>query len=75
MKARCKKFAALALGGIAAGGAILGALAALDRTLESRVVGLPTTTRPVVILDPGHGGMDGGAEGNNITEKLSLIHI
>ncbi|MCI8653356.1 MAG: cell wall hydrolase [Angelakisella sp.] len=77
MKARCKKFAALALGGIAAGGAILGALAALDRTLESRVVGLPTTTRPVVILDPGHGGMDGGAEGNNITEKnvnLAIAH-
>lgn len=42
---------------------------ALDRTLETRTVGLPTTTRPVVILDPGHGGVDGGASANGIVEK------
>lgn len=69
MKTRHKRFLALALGGVITAGAVFAAFRALDRTLENRAVGLPTTTRPVVILDPGHGGMDGGAEGNGITEK------
>ena len=24
---------------------------------------------PVIIIDPGHGGMDGGAQANGVTEK------
>jgi N-acetylmuramoyl-L-alanine amidase len=51
---------------LTAAGLIFGAL---DRTLETRAVGLPTTTKPVVILDPGHGGVDGGASANGIVEK------
>lgn len=49
--------------------AVVGSLRALDRTLETRVVELPTSTRPVVVLDPGHGGVDGGAQSNGVTEK------
>ena len=69
MKQRQKKLCAMVLGGVVLTGAVWFALDSLGRTLESRAVGLPTTTRPVVILDPGHGGMDGGAEGNGIIEK------
>ena len=69
MKQRRKKILALAAGGAAALAAVVFALGALDRALENRVVELPTSTRPVVILDPGHGGVDGGAQGNGIVEK------
>ena len=69
MKQRQKKLCAMVLGGVVLTGAVWFALDSLGRTLESRAVGLPTTTRPVVILDPGHGGVDGGAEGNGIVEK------
>lgn len=75
MKLRQKKAIFLLLGGAALGTAIFAGFRALDRTLESRAVGLPTTTRPVVILDPGHGGVDGGAEGNRITEKTVNLSI
>lgn len=69
MKRRQKKIIALALGGILLAGALCFVLLSLNRTLHSRTVELPTTTRPVVVLDPGHGGVDGGAQGNGITEK------
>ncbi len=69
MKLRQKRVYAMVLGGAVLTGAVWFALSSLGRTLESRAVGLPTTTRPVVILDPGHGGVDGGAEGNGIVEK------
>ena len=69
MKQRRKKILALAAGGAAALAAVVFALGALDRARENRVVELPTSTRPVVILDPGHGGVDGGAQGNGIVEK------
>ena len=69
MKQRRKKMFALLLGGAAVLAALVFSLRALDRALESRVVELPTSTRPVVILDPGHGGVDGGAQGNGIVEK------
>ena len=69
MKQRQKKLCAMVLGGVVLTGAVWFALSSLGRTLESRAVGLPTTTRPVVILDPGHGGVDGGAQGNGIVEK------
>lgn len=63
------KLVLLALGGIITISAVALCLRALDRTLEARVVELPTSTRPVVVLDPGHGGIDGGAQANGITEK------
>lgn len=59
----------LALSGAMVFWAVVGSIRALDRTLESRVVELPTSTRPVVVLDPGHGGIDGGATANGVTEK------
>lgn len=74
MKRKRKMICLLALCG-AAGAAVLFALLALNRTLESRVVELPTSTRPVVVLDPGHGGVDGGAEANGITEKNVNLSI
>ena len=67
--------AVLAAAALAVG--VFSTFRSLDRTLESRAVGLPTTTKPVIILDPGHGGMDGGAVANGITEKdlnLAIAH-
>ncbi len=69
MKQRRTRVFVTALGGFSLAAAVFAAFHILDRTLESRVVELPTTTRPVVILDAGHGGVDGGAEANGITEK------
>lgn len=69
------KICLLALGGLAVFTAVLFSIRALDHTLESRVVELPTSTRPVVVLDPGHGGIDGGAESNGITEKNVNLSI
>ena len=43
--------------------------AGLDQALQARTVSLPATTKPVVVLDPGHGGMDGGAECGGVIEK------
>lgn len=63
------KICLLVLSGAVILWAVVGSLRALDRTLESRVVELPTSTRPVVVLDPGHGGIDGGASANGVTEK------
>ena len=77
MKQRRKKVLVTVLGGVVLTVAVVAALHTLDRALESRAVELPTTTRPVVILDPGHGGVDGGAESNGITEKeinLAIAH-
>lgn len=74
-KQKRKKLFLLALSGAAALTAAFLALKALDRTLESRVVNLPTSTRPVVVLDPGHGGVDGGAEANGIIEKNINLSI
>lgn len=65
----------LALSGAAVFSAVVFSLRALDRTLESRVVELPTSTRPVVVLDPGHGGIDGGAESNGVIEKNVNLSI
>lgn len=75
LKLRQKKVYLLVLCGAVALAAAIFALRALDRTLESRVVNLPTSTRPVVILDPGHGGVDGGAEANGIIEKNVNLSI
>lgn len=47
----------------------------LNKTLKVKTVGLPATTKPLVILDAGHGGMDGGAVGNGITEKEINLKI
>ena len=69
MKQRRKKILALAAGGAAALAAVVFALGALDRALENRVVELPTSTRPVVILDPGHGGESTGASYSGVAEK------
>lgn len=77
MKLRHKRLFLLLSVGALSIGAVFTAFRALNQTLESRVVSLPTTTRPVVILDPGHGGVDGGAEGNGIVEKevnLAIAH-
>ncbi len=77
MKQRRKKVLVTVLGGAVLTVAVVAPLHTLDRALESRAVELPTTTRPVVILDPGHGGVDGGAESNGITEKeinLAIAH-
>ena len=57
----------VAIGAILLVGSVL--LGRLNQKLEVQTVGLPATTKPLVILDPGHGGMDGGAVGNGITEK------
>lgn len=75
LKQRKKKVCLLALGGMMALAAVVFTFQALDRTLESRVVELPTSTRPVVVLDPGHGGVDGGAEANGIVEKNVNLSI
>lgn len=63
------KICLLALSGVIVLAAVILSIRTLDRRLESRVVELPTTTRPVVVLDPGHGGIDGGAESGGIIEK------
>lgn len=65
----------LALSAVAVVWAVVGSLRALDRTLETRVVELPTSTRPVVVLDPGHGGVDGGASAGGIVEKNVNLSI
>lgn len=69
------KICLLTLSGIVVLAAVILSLRALDRTLETRVVELPTSTRPVVILDPGHGGVDGGAQAGGIVEKNVNLSI
>ncbi|MDB5505623.1 MAG: hypothetical protein JWR75_261 [Devosia sp.] len=36
------------------------------------VTNLPPETRPLVVIDPGHGGVDGGAEGPNGVEEKTI---
>ena len=69
------KVVLLALSGVVVLAAVVGSIGALNRTLESRVVELPTSTRPVVVLDPGHGGIDGGASAGGIVEKTVNLSI
>ncbi len=33
----------------------------------------PTATRPVVVIDPGHGGLDPGAEADGLNEKVLML--
>ena len=48
---------------------------AVNERWKMRAVNLPSATRPIVILDPGHGGIDGGATGNSITEKEINLQV
>lgn len=43
--------------------------------LVEMVSAVPQGLRPVVIIDPGHGGMDGGAQANGIVEKNINLSI
>ena len=46
----------------------------LDDTLMTGVMRTTAANRPVVVLDPGHGGEDGGAQANGVNEKeINLI--
>ena len=41
-----------------------------------QVLGQKKNQKPIVILDPGHGGIDSGAVGiNGIKEKEVVLHI
>ncbi len=44
-------------------------IGSLNESLKVKTAGLPATTRPVVVIDAGHGGADGGAVCNGISEK------
>ncbi len=42
----------------------------LDDTLMTGVMRTTAANRPVVVLDPGHGGEDGGAQANGVNEQV-----
>lgn len=51
-------------------------LGSLNKTLETAATALPgATSKPVVIIDAGHGGMDGGAAAGGIIEKEINLEI
>lgn len=41
----------------------------LNQRMETQTVSVTMSNKPMVILDPGHGGFDGGAQGGGINEK------
>ncbi|MEG0542244.1 MAG: N-acetylmuramoyl-L-alanine amidase [Angelakisella sp.] len=41
----------------------------LDRHMAMQTVAVATSNKPTVVLDPGHGGFDGGAQSNGVNEK------
>lgn len=63
--------------GVLGAGLLLTAVfvSSLNKNLQVRATALPATTRPVVILDAGHGGPDGGASCNRILEKEINLKI
>ena len=69
MTRRMKRKCILVLGAVAALLSAVLVLGGLDRALGSRAVMLPASVRPVVVIDPGHGGVDGGATANGVVEK------
>lgn len=49
----------------------------LERRMAVQTMAVAQSNRPVVVLDAGHGGFDGGAQANGINEKeinLSIAH-
>ena len=50
--------------------------AALARPLpKTGTVPLAETSRPVVVIDPGHGGLDPGAEAGALNEKVLMLSV
>ena len=50
-------------------GAVLLLLPHLERRMAVQTLAVAQSNRPVVVLDAGHGGFDGGAQANGINEK------
>ncbi|MEG2088042.1 MAG: N-acetylmuramoyl-L-alanine amidase [Angelakisella sp.] len=64
------------LSSMAVVGILLLILPHLNQQMHGKAASVAQDSRPVVVLDAGHGGFDGGAQANNINEKeinLALV--